>query len=218
MEQNQNNPDSDPIEQRLEAYANKRRKELDEPIELDEATRTMLQGEVVRVYPRQKAETPAPVVEGGMPAWLPWAMGGAVCVLALVASLDFNSASKTKPMEMAKATQKPAAEKLTESGEDSKLKGRDISPESAIVSSTADALSSVDKESAGATALIEPKKVSPLQPVPSPHQVNVQEAVAYKASTRRDTRYNNLADMAQNFVQEPVGKSALKAKQLPLSL
>jgi len=216
MAENQNNPDSDPMELRLEAYAQNRRKELDEPIELDEATRTMLQGEVERVYPGQKTETPVPV-ESGMPVWLPWVMGGAVCTLAIVVSLDLNSVSKTKPTEMAKAdpAAKPAAAGSTESRDDSKLKGRDISTESTAISSRALTVPSVDKESADSTALNEPKKVSPPQPVPAPRPVNVREAIAFKAATRRAARYNNLADMAQNFVQEPVGKSALKAKQLP---
>ncbi len=67
MEQNQNNPDSDPMEQQLEAYAQNRRKELEnEPIALDEATRTMLQGEVKRVYPEKTVQRPA-TVETGMP-------------------------------------------------------------------------------------------------------------------------------------------------------
>ena len=57
MAENQNNPDSDPMELRLEAYSQNRRKERDEPIELDEATRTMLQGEVERVYPKKQVET-----------------------------------------------------------------------------------------------------------------------------------------------------------------
>ena len=217
MAENQKNPDSDPIEQRLEAYAQNRRKELEgEPIELDEATCTMLQREVGRVYPRHQTETPAPA-ESGMPVWLPWVTGGAVCALALVASLDFNLEPKANPMELAKADQaaKTASERSTESGEDSKLKGRDINPERATVSSTADALSIVDKESAGASTLIEPKKVSPPHPVPSTRPVNAPKAIAHKASTRSAVRYNNLEDMAQNFAQEPAEKSNLKAKQLP---
>ena len=148
-----------------------------------------------------------------MPAWLPWVMGGAVCALALVASLDFNSEPKANPMELAQVDLK--SPKPIPTSEDSKLKGRDISPESATISSGALTAPSVDKESADSTALNEPKKVSPPQPVPAPRLVNVREAVAFKAATRRAARYNNLADMAQNFVQEPVGKSALKAKQLP---
>ena len=40
------------MEQWLEEYAQRRRNELDEPIEMHEATRTMLQGEVSRVYPK----------------------------------------------------------------------------------------------------------------------------------------------------------------------
>ena len=221
MAENQNNPDPDRIEPWLEAYTQNRRKELDEPIELDEATRTMLQGEVERVYPGQKAETPVSA-ESGMPAWLPWVMGGAVCALALVTSLDLNSVSKSKPMEMAKAdpTAKPAAERSTESREDSNLRGRDSSPENSTFSKRAPGVPSVDKEikkAGSATVLNEPKKVSPPQPVPAPSLVIAPKAIVLtlKESNRRVTRYNNLADMAQNFVQEPAGKSGPKAKQLP---
>ena len=213
MAENQKNPDSDPIEERLESYAQHRRRELEnEPIELDEATRTMLQGEVESVYPKEQTEVSDPA-ESGMPAWLPWVMGGAVCALALVASLDFNSEPKANPMELAKVD--PTSPKPIPAREDSKLKGRDIGPENAIVSSTADALSSVDKESAGASTLIEPKKASPLQPVPSTRPVNALKTIAHKASTRSAVRYNNLADLAQNFAQEPAGKSGQKAGQLP---
>ena len=219
MAENQNNPDSDPMEPRLEAYAQNRRKELDEPIELDEATRTMLQGEVERVYPGQKAETPVSA-ESGMPAWLPWVMGGAVCALALVTSLDLNSVSKSKPMEMAKAdpAAKPAAERSTESREGSNWEGRDSSPENGTSLNRAPGVPSVDKEikkAGSATVLNEPKKVSPPQPVPAPSLVIAPKAIVVEMSNRRAARYNNLADMAQNFVQEPVGKSATKAKQLP---
>ncbi len=216
MAENQNNPDPDRIEPWLKADAQNRRKELDEPIELDEATRTMLQGEVERVYPGQKAETPVPV-ESGMPAWLPWVMGGAVCALALVTSLDLNSGLKTKQKQMAKADPKliPAAEKAIESEEKSNLRGRDISSKNGTSSISAHAIPEVDKESAGATALIKPKKVSPPRPMPAPRLVNAPKAIALKESNRRAARYNNLADMVQNFVQEPAGKSDRKAKQLP---
>jgi hypothetical protein len=145
-------------------------------------------------------------------------MGGAVCALALVVSLDFNSGSKaTNPMEIAKAD--PKSPKPIPAGEDSKLEGRDISTESAATSSRALTVPSVDKESADATALNEPKKVSPPQPMPVPRRIvalkAAPEAIVVEMSNRRAVRYNNLADLAQNFVQEPAGKSAPKAKQLP---
>ena len=147
-------------------------------------------------------------------------MGGAVCALALVASLDLNSVSKSKPMEMAKAdpAAKPAAERSTESREGSNWEGRDSSPENGTSLNRAPGVPSVDKEikkAGSATVLNEPKKVSPPQPVPAPSLAIAPKAIVVEMSNRRAARYNNLADMAQNFVQEPVGKSALKAKQLP---
>ncbi len=213
MAENQKNPDSDPIEQRLEAYARNRRKELEsEPIELDEATRTMLQGEVERVYSKEHSEVSEPA-ESGIPTWLPWVTGGAVCALALVVSLDFNSEPMANQTELAKVDLE--VPRPMPAQEDLKFKGRDINPERATASSTVNASSSIDKESAGASASIESKKNSPLQPVPSNRSLNMPKAMAHKAPTRSVVRYNNLEDMAQNFAQEPVEKSNLKAKQLP---
>ena len=213
MAENQKNPNSEPIEQQLEVYSRNRLKELEvEPIELDEATRTMLQGEVERVYSKEYSEVFEPT-ESGIPTWLPWVTGGAVCVLALVASLNFNSEPMANQTELAKLdleSLKPIPAK-----EDSKLTDRDINPERVTASSTADASSSIDKKSAGALASIESKKISPLLPVPSNRSLNMPKAMAHKAPTRSVVRYNNLEDMVQNFAQEPAGKSNLKAKQLP---
>ncbi|MDP6903621.1 MAG: hypothetical protein QF406_04165 [Verrucomicrobiota bacterium] len=194
MEQNQNNPGSDPIDGRLEAYAQHRRRELEnEPITLDEATRTMLQGEVKRVYPEKTPQRPV-AEERGMPAWLPWVMGGAVCALALVFSLDFNSASKaTYPMELAAADPKspkpiPAAEGSAESGGKLGLEDRDIRSESAATSSRALTVPSVAKETADVTALNEPKKISPAKPVPAPFGLAAAEAPAPPAEEKQNLR------------------------------
>ena len=74
------------MEQWLEEYAKKRRNELDEPIEMHEATRTMLQGEVSRVYAKPVATQPEPQ---GSSAWMAWAIGGAtVGVAAIVITLN----------------------------------------------------------------------------------------------------------------------------------
>ena len=194
MEQNQNNPDSDPIEPRLEAYAQNRRKELgNEPIALDEATRTMLQGEVRRVYPEKPAQRPASE-ETGMLGWLPWVMGGAVCALALVVSLDFNSGSKaTGSMELAASDPKSpkaiaVAEGSTESGEKLDLEDRDISTESAAISSRRLTVPSVDKESADAAALNEPKKFSPPHPVSATSGLAVAGTLAPRAAEKQNLR------------------------------
>jgi len=195
MEQNQDNPGSDPIDERLEAYAQHRCNELEnEPIELDEATRTMLQGEVKRVYPEKTPQRPV-AEESGMPAWLPWVMGGAVCALALVFSLDFNSGSKTTtyPMELAAADSKspkpiPAAEGSAESGGKLGLEDRDISSESAATSSRALTVPSAAKESADGTALNEPKKISPAKPVPAPFGLATAEAPAPPAEEKQNLR------------------------------
>jgi len=95
------------MEQWLEEYAQRRRNELDEPIEMHEATRTMLQGEVSRVYAKPVATRPEPQ---GSSAWLAWAIGGAtVGVAAIVITFNSNLPQGNPSMELAKADEaKPA--------------------------------------------------------------------------------------------------------------
>ena len=91
------------MEQWLEEYAQRRRNELDEPIEMHEATRTMLQGEVSRVYTNPVATQPEPQ---GSSAWLAWAIGGAtVGVAAIVITLNSNLPQDPDPMKMALAAE-----------------------------------------------------------------------------------------------------------------
>ncbi len=91
------------MEQWLEEYAQRRRNELDEPIEMHEATRTMLQGEVSRVYTNPVATQPEPK---GSSAWLAWAIGGAtVGVAAIVITLNSNLPQDPDPMKMALAAE-----------------------------------------------------------------------------------------------------------------
>ena len=91
------------MEQWLEEYAQRRRNELDEPIEMHEATRTMLQGEVSRVYTNPVAPQPEPQ---GSSAWLAWAIGGAtVGVAAIVITLNSNLPQDPDPMKMALAAE-----------------------------------------------------------------------------------------------------------------
>ena len=91
------------MEQWLEEYARRRRNELDEPIEMHEATRTMLQGEVSRVYTNPVATQPEPQ---GSSAWLAWAIGGAtVGVAAIVITLNSNLPQDPDPMKMALAAE-----------------------------------------------------------------------------------------------------------------
>ena len=91
------------MEQWLEEYAQRRRNELDEPIEMHEATRTMLQGEVSRVYTNPVATQPEPK---GSSAWLAWAIGGAtVGVAAIVITLNSNLPQDPDPIKMALAAE-----------------------------------------------------------------------------------------------------------------
>ncbi|SVD13846.1 uncharacterized protein METZ01_LOCUS366700, partial [marine metagenome] len=91
------------MEQWLEEYAQRRRNELDEPIEMHEATRTMLQGEVSRVYPKSVETQPRPRESS---AWMAWAIGGAtVGVAAIVITLNSNLPQGNSSMELAKANE-----------------------------------------------------------------------------------------------------------------
>ena len=95
------------MEQWLKEYAQRRRGELDEPIELHEATRTMLQGEVSRVYPKLVATRPE---SQGSSAWMAWAIGGAtVGVAAIVITYNFNLTQDLEPVKMAKADEEQPA-------------------------------------------------------------------------------------------------------------
>ena len=108
------------MEQWLKEYAQRRRGELDEPIELHEATRTMLQGEVSRVYPKPAEARPQ---SQGSSAWMAWAFGGAaVGVAALVITYNSKLPQGKASMEMAKANedQLAAAEEMGQAGESEK--------------------------------------------------------------------------------------------------
>ena len=108
------------MERWLKEYAQRRRGELDEPIELHEATRTMLQGEVSRVYPKPVATRPE---SQGSSAWMAWAIGGAtVGVAAIVITYNSNLPQDPDPMKMAKADeeQPAAAEEMGQAGESEK--------------------------------------------------------------------------------------------------
>ena len=105
------------MEQWLEEYAQRRRNELDEPIEMHEATRTMLQGEVSRVYAKPVAPRPEPQ---GSSAWMAWAIGGAtVGVVAIVITLNSNLPQSKPSMELAKVDEAKhaAAEESGQAGE-----------------------------------------------------------------------------------------------------
>jgi len=97
------------MEQWLEEYAQRRRNELDKPIEMHEATRTMLQGEVGRVYDKPVATRPEPQ---GSSVWMAWAIGGAtVGVAAIVITFTSivyytsNSSQDPAPMKMVKTAE-----------------------------------------------------------------------------------------------------------------
>ena len=216
MSEKPNNPKPDPIEPWLEAYAEKRRQELDEPIELDEATRTLLQGEVSRVYPQKNGVSEA-VAEGGWSAWWTWTLAGAVGAVAVVASLDLGNSRPEITTDMAAASVD------------------DEEPEE----SRAEAAASMEADQAGFSAPLEakaqgqsmnlraetipspppPEATSPVVPHPTgaPGEASMRTAPggAFTAQVRQvnPTFYKNLAELRQNFQQRPDEAAARKQKR-----
>jgi hypothetical protein len=210
------------MEQWLKEYAKKRRSELDEPIEMHEATRTMLQGEVSRVYPKSVETQPQPRDSS---AWMAWAIGGAtVGVAAIVITYVSNFPQDQNPVELAKVDEvKPAAvggsERVEESG---KASGEPVSKSvenGKTQTATVDGQNSParriaptdDKDNSRASgsvkgnpggAAIESARAAtsnhtaPKQPVAggfAPEPVN--------ALKRDATFYNNIRELRQDFTQ-----------------
>ena len=216
MSEKPNNPKPDPIEPWLEAYAEKRRQELDEPIELDEATRTLLQGEVSRVYP-QKNGVSEVAAEGGWSAWWTWTLAGAVGAVAAVASLDLGNSRPESTTDMAAASVD------------------DEEPEE----SRAEAAASMEADQAGFSAPLEakaqgqsmnlraetipspppPEATSPVVPRPpvalGEASMRTAPGGAFTAQVRQvnPTFYKNLAELRQNFQQRPDEAAARKQKR-----
>ena len=211
MSEKPNNPKPDPIEPWLEAYAEKRRQELDKPIELDEATRTLLQGEVNRVYP-QKNGVSEVVAEGGWSAWWTWTLAGAVGAVAIVVSLDLGNFRPESTTNMA------AASMDDEEPEESRI----------------EAAASIEADQDGFSAPLEAKALDQsmnlrAETIPSPTPPKVPRSIvapaeAYMPSARsgaitaqvrqvNPTFYKNLAELRQNFQQLSVKKTARKEKR-----
>ena len=216
MSEKPNNPKPDPIEPWLEAYAEKRRQELDKPIELDEATRTLLQGEVNRVYP-QKNGVSEVAAEGGWSAWWTWTLAGAVGAVAIVVSLDLGNSRPESTTDMAAASVD------------------DEEPEE----SRAEAAASMEADQAGFSAPLEAKAQGQsmnlrAETIPSPPQPEAASPVVPrppvalgKASMRsapggaftdrvrqvNPTFYKNLAELRQNFQQRPDEATARNQKR-----
>ena len=216
MSEKPNNPKPDPIEPWLEAYAEKRRQELDKPIELDEATRTLLQGEVNRVYP-QKNGVSEVAAEGGWSAWWTWTLAGAVGAVAIVVSLDLGNSRPESTTDMAAASV------------------GDEEPEE----SRAEAAASMEADQAGFSAPLEAKAQGQsmnlrAETIPSPPQPEAAAPVvprppvalgeasmrsapsgAFTAQVRQvnPTFYKNLAELRQNFQQRPDEAAARNQKR-----
>ena len=211
MSEKPNNPKPDPIEPWLEAYAEKRRQELDKPIELDEATRTLLQGEVNRVYP-QKNGVSEVAAEGGWSAWWTWTLAGAVGAVAIVVSLDLGNTRPESTTNMAAASVD------------------DEEPEESWI----DAAASMEADQDGFSAPLEAKALDQsmnlrAETIPSPTPPKVPRSIvtpaeaympsapsgAFTSRVRQvnPTFYKNLAELRQNFQQLSAKKTARKEKR-----
>ena len=213
------------MEQWLKEYAQRRRGELDEPIELHEATRTMLQGEVSRVYPKPVATRPE---SQGSSAWMAWAIGGAtVGVAAIVITYNSNLTQDPEPVKMAKADeeQPAAAEEMGQAGEsekasaDSASKSMEIGKtETAEVRDNEEGNSparrialAVDKDNSRASGSVKGNPGSAPRVVPAAttsNHITPKAEVAggfaprpVNVQKRGATFYNNISNLRQGFTQ-----------------
>ena len=216
MSEKPNNPKPDPIEPWLEAYAEKRRQELDKPIELDEATRTLLQGEVNRVYP-QKNGVSEVAAEGGWSAWWTWTLAGAVGAVAVVASLDLGNSRPEITTDMA------AASVDDEEPEESRAEAAaSMEADQARFSAPLEAKAQGQSMNLRAETIPSPPPPEATSPVVPRPPVALGEASmrtapggAFTAQVRQvnPTFYKNLAELRQNFQQRPDEAAARKQKR-----
>lgn len=216
MSEKPNNPKPDPIEPWLEAYAEKRRQELDKPIELDEATRTLLQGEVNRVYP-QKNGVSEVAAEGGWSAWWTWTLAGAVGAVAIVISLDLGNSRPAGTADMA------AASVGDEAPEEARAEAANaLEVEQAGFSALPEAKAqgqNMNLRAATVPALAQPEAISPVVPRPTvasgEASMRTAPGGAFTAQVRQvnPTFYKNLAELRQNFQQRPDEAADRKQKR-----
>ena len=216
MSEKPNNPKPDPIEPWLEAYAENRRQELDKPIELDEATRTLLQGEVNRVYP-QKNGVSEVAAEGGWSAWWTWTLAGAAGAVAIVASLDLGNSRLEITTDMA------AASVDDEEPEESRAEAAaSMEAGQAGFSAPLEAEAqgqSMNLRAATVPALAQPEAISPVVPRPTvasgEASMRTAPGGAFTAQVRQvnPTFYKNLAELRQNFLQRPDEAADRKQKR-----
>ena len=216
MSEKPNNPKPDPIEPWLEAYAEKRRQELDKPIELDEATRTLLQGEVNRVYP-QKNGVSEVAAEGGWSAWWKWTLAGAVGAVAIVISLDLGNSRPAGATDMA------AASVGDEAPEEARAEAANaLEAEQAGFSALPEAKAqgqNMNLRAANVPASAQPEAISPVVPRPTvasgEASMRAAPGGAFTTVVRQvnPTFYKNLAELRQNFQQRPDEAAARNQKR-----
>lgn len=216
MSEKPNNPNPDPIEPWLEAYAEKRRQELDKPIELDEATRTLLQGEVNRVFP-QKNGVSEVAAEGGWSAWWTWTLAGAVGAVAIVISLDLGNSRPAGATDMA------AASVGDEAPEEARAEAANaLEAEQAGFSALPEAKAqgqNMNLRAATVPASAQPEAISPVVPRPTvasgEASMRAAPGGAFTTVVRQvnPTFYKNLAELRQNFQQRPDEAAARNQKR-----
>ena len=222
MSEKPNNPKPDPIEPWLEAYAEKRRQELDEPIELDEATRTLLQGEVSRVYPQKNGASEV-VTEGGWSAWWTWTLAGAVGAVAVVVSLDLGNSRPESTTDMAAASVGDEEPEESRAEAAASMKADQAGFSAPLKVKAQD--QSMDLRAETIPSPPPPEATSPVVPRPTvaPGEASMRTAPggAFTAQVRQvnPTFYKNLAELRQNFQQLSAKNTARKEnRNLPTAV
>ena len=217
------------MEQWLEEYAQRRRNELDEPIEMHEATRTMLQGEVSRVYPKSVEAQPQPRESS---AWMAWAIGGAtVGVAAIVITLNSNLPQGNSSMELAKVDEvklaaaeemrkvkeleKASGEPVSKSLENGKTQTATLEAKVGEENSPARRIAPVgNKDNSSASGIVEGNPggapIETTRAVTSNHTAPQQPVAGgftpgpVDALKRDATFYNNIRELRQDFTQSNI--------------
>jgi len=198
----------------LEEYARRRQGELGVPLEMHNATREMLQGEVRRQYgtnyDRATRETADSNQSAGIP-WLGWAFGAAaVGAVAFLVTLNPSQPAGTQPVDMAKVQpgtapaendrQTQPAAGIAETVENpGRFKAAQLQPGKARMAPAGVAsANSVPGSPGAASAEVQAIPVKPPRVVGRPDVVRLPNAY-----------YNNLRELRQEFAQTDAKNEAV---------
>ena len=213
MSKKQNNQ----TEQRLEEYARRRQGELGVPLDMHEATRTMLHGEVRRQY-GPVSSTVTDTTEPAGFGWLGWALSGAA-VGAVALTVSLNSGQTSKPAGASSTTVAEAQP----GGTENETVRDDQSSENSGRAKSFKSGSGPSRVMAGGTA---PSGVASANSAPGSPGVAVVQALPTQPRAKAglvgrpgvvrlpNSYYNGLQELRQEFAQsgdvtQPNAKNAL---------